>query len=107
MNSEKEENKLNRRQLLKTSTAAAAIATVSQAAWVKPVVNSVATPAHAMTSVGSIVDIASVTDILSTLVSVLTPGQIQALSGEGPLTVFAPTNQAFENISGVIAGLML
>ena len=48
----------------------------------------------------SIVDTAVATPILSTLVSVLTSplyaGVLAALSGDGPLTVFAPTDEAFE-----------
>lgn len=44
----------------------------------------------------SIVDIAAGEDIFSTLVAALTAGDLaEILSGEGPFTVFAPTNAAF------------
>lgn len=44
----------------------------------------------------SIVDIAAGEDIFSTLVAALTAGDLlETLSGEGPFTVFAPTNAAF------------
>jgi uncharacterized surface protein with fasciclin (FAS1) repeats len=44
----------------------------------------------------SIVDIAAGEDIFSTLVAALTAGDLaEVLSGEGPFTVFAPTNAAF------------
>merc|ERR1719162_2480436 len=47
----------------------------------------------------SIVELAIATPALSTLVSVLTSpgfeGVLDALSGDGPFTVFAPTNEAF------------
>ena len=43
---------------------------------------------------------------LSTLVSAIkTAGLAHALSGDGPFTVFAPTNDAFDAISSVVAGL--
>lgn len=48
----------------------------------------------------SVVELAAKTDRVSTLVSVLTSEDyapiLEALSGDGPLTVFAPTNKAFE-----------
>lgn len=45
---------------------------------------------------GSIVDLAKATPELSTLVTAVgEAGLVDALSGKGPLTVFAPTNQAF------------
>jgi transforming growth factor-beta-induced protein len=44
-----------------------------------------------------IVELASVTPTLSTLVAaVLKAGLVDALKGDGPLTVFAPTNDAFQ-----------
>lgn len=44
-----------------------------------------------------IVGLAVETDILSTLVAAVTAGDLAAtLQGEGPFTVFAPTNAAFE-----------
>ena len=48
-------------------------------------------------SAGTIVDIASGNDDFSTLVAAVTAADLGAtLSGEGPYTVFAPTNEAFE-----------
>lgn len=48
----------------------------------------------------SVVDIATSDKNLSTLVSALkAAGLVDALKGEGPFTVFAPTNAAFENLS--------
>lgn len=93
---------LSRRNLLKKTTAATGVVAVAQTDWAKPIVNSVILPAHAQTSAQTIAEIATATDILSTLVSVLTPGQVDALSGAGPLTVFAPTNDAFAAIQATI-----
>ncbi|EAU42073.1 hypothetical protein FP2506_17199 [Fulvimarina pelagi HTCC2506] len=46
---------------------------------------------------GTIVEVATSTDSLSTLVSAVeAAGLAETLSGEGPFTVFAPTNEAFE-----------
>lgn len=43
-----------------------------------------------------IVDLAVETDILSTLVAAVKAGElVDVLKGEGPFTVFAPTNEAF------------
>ncbi|CEM40132.1 unnamed protein product [Vitrella brassicaformis CCMP3155] len=48
---------------------------------------------------GDIVDIASETDDLSTLVTALeAAGLVETLQGAGPFTVFAPTNAAFEDV---------
>ncbi len=45
----------------------------------------------------NIVELAAGNDQLSTLVTaVKTAGLVETLSGEGPFTVFAPTNEAFE-----------
>ena len=47
--------------------------------------------------VGTIVDVASSTPALSTLVAgVKAAGLVETLQGAGPFTVFAPTNAAFE-----------
>jgi uncharacterized surface protein with fasciclin (FAS1) repeats len=47
----------------------------------------------------TIVDLAVATDDLSTLVSLVTEADLaETLSGEGPFTVFAPTNAAFEAV---------
>ena len=48
---------------------------------------------------GTIVDVAQGNDDFSTLVSAVTSANLgDTLSGEGPYTVFAPTNAAFEKI---------
>lgn len=47
----------------------------------------------------SVVDIATSDRNFSTLVSALqAAGLVDTLKGEGPFTVFAPTNEAFENL---------
>jgi len=55
-----------------------------------------------------IMDIAKATPVLSTLVTAVeTAGLSDALRGDGPLTVFAPTNAAFENLpDGVLDDLL-
>ena len=57
---------------------------------------------EAPSSTGStIVDLAVATPQLSTLVSLLgTAGFVEVLSGPGPFTVFAPTNNAFNKLPG-------
>jgi uncharacterized surface protein with fasciclin (FAS1) repeats len=48
---------------------------------------------------GTIVEIAQSNDDFSTLVAALkAAGLVETLSGEGPFTVFAPTNAAFEKL---------
>ncbi|UZR96437.1 fasciclin domain-containing protein [Chondrinema litorale] len=55
---------------------------------------------------GTITEIAAANDNFSTLVSLLQEyGLDEALNGDGPYTVFAPTNEAFEKISEVIPTL--
>ncbi len=55
---------------------------------------------------GTIVELASMTPELSQLVGALqATGLDAALAGDGPFTVFAPLNSAFEEISTVVAGL--
>jgi uncharacterized surface protein with fasciclin (FAS1) repeats len=46
-----------------------------------------------------IVELAVATDFLSTLVAALKAGDlVEVLKGDGPFTVFAPTNEAFANL---------
>jgi uncharacterized surface protein with fasciclin (FAS1) repeats len=53
----------------------------------------------------SILEIATATPALSTLVSaVQSAGLVSALSGKGPFTVFAPTNDAFAKLSALPTG---
>lgn len=56
----------------------------------------------------TIVEIAAGDDQFSTLVTaVKAAGLVDALSGDGPLTVFAPTNEAFEALpEGVLEDLL-
>ena len=58
---------------------------------------------------GTVVDIAVGNDDFSTLVAALTAaGLVDALSGDGPFTVFAPTNEAFAALpKGVLEDLLL
>ena len=57
---------------------------------------------------GTIVDAAVATDDLSTLVAaVKAAGLVDTLAGEGPFTVFAPTNAAFDALpEGTVATLL-
>jgi len=53
-----------------------------------------------------ILETAMSTPQLSSLVGAIkTAGLVDVLSGDGPFTVFAPTNDAFDAISAVVAGL--
>ena len=56
----------------------------------------------------TIVDLALATPDLSTLVTALKAGGlVKTLSGQGPFTVFAPTNEAFAALpAGVLANLL-
>jgi uncharacterized surface protein with fasciclin (FAS1) repeats len=60
------------------------------------------------TQAQTIVDLAAKTDQLSTLVTaVKAAGLAETLSGDGPFTVFAPTNAAFEALpAGVLEDLL-
>ena len=57
---------------------------------------------------GTIVDVASATDGFSTLVAaVIAADLVDTLSGEGPFTVFAPTDAAFADLpEGVLEALL-
>ena len=61
------------------------------------------------TSVGTIVDVASGAGNFSTLVAAVTAADLaETLSGEGPFTVFAPTDDAFAALpAGVLDALLL
>jgi len=57
---------------------------------------------------GTIVDIAVATEELSTLVTAVTEaGYVETLSGEGPFTVFAPTNDAFEALPPGVLDMLI
>ena len=56
---------------------------------------------------GTIVEAAVTTPELSTLVSLVgAAGLVDALNGAGPLTVFAPTNDAFGKVPAPLLGLI-
>jgi uncharacterized surface protein with fasciclin (FAS1) repeats len=61
------------------------------------------------TKVGTIVDVAVATDGFATLVAALKAADlVETLSGEGPFTVFAPTDAAFAALpAGVLDALLL
>ena len=100
------ESSNSRRKLLKTFAAGSGAVVAGKnlpESWTRPVVDSVMLPAHAQTSPCSptIVDIAAGNSDFSTLVLALqTAGLVETLSGPGPFTVYAPTNQAFTD-SGI------
>ena len=68
-------------------------------------IDTVLTPASVT---NNIVDIAAGNEAFSTLVTAVTAaGLADALSGEGPLTVFAPTNEAFAKLpEGTVEALL-
>ena len=62
-----------------------------------------------MAEPGTIVEVAQSNADFSTLVAAITAaGLVEALSGQGPLTIFAPTNAAFEALpNGLLNKLLL
>ena len=60
-------------------------------------------------TVGTVVDVAVATEGFSTLVDALTAADlVTTLSGEGPFTVFAPTDEAFAALpAGLLDALLL
>jgi len=60
-------------------------------------------------TVGTVVDVAVATEGFSTLVAALTAADlVTTLSGEGPFTVFAPTDEAFAALpAGLLDALLL
>jgi uncharacterized surface protein with fasciclin (FAS1) repeats len=67
------------------------------------------TTVKAPAEVGTIVEVAADTDDFSTLVEAITAaGLAETLSGDGPFTVFAPTNAAFDALpEGLLTKLLL
>ena len=80
-------------------------ATTSSAAASAPAASAPAEPA----TVGTIVEIAAGNPDFSTLVAAVgAAGLVETLNGEGPFTVFAPTNEAFAALpAGVLDALLL
>jgi uncharacterized surface protein with fasciclin (FAS1) repeats len=66
-------------------------------------------PAEDEAELGTIVDVASATEGFETLVAaVVAAGLAETLSGEGPFTVFAPTDEAFAALpEGLLEKLLL
>ncbi|MDH4017282.1 MAG: fasciclin domain-containing protein [Actinomycetota bacterium] len=64
---------------------------------------------EAVAEVGTIVDVAAANEDFETLVAAVTAADLGAtLSSEGPFTVFAPTDDAFEALpEGLLAALLL
>ena len=91
-----------------TATEASAAATTAASA--APMASEAPTMAASEPAgVGTIVDVASNTEGFSTLVAaVQAAGLAETLSGEGPFTVFAPTDEAFAALpEGVLDALLL
>ena len=67
------------------------------------------TTVEAPAEAGTIVEVASANDDFSTLVAAVTAADlVETLSGDGPFTVFAPTNAAFDALpEGLVANLLL
>ena len=87
---------MNRRTALKTTMAAGALAALSACAT-------------APMGPGNIVEVASGNDDFSTLVAAVSAaGLAETLQGEGPFTVFAPTDAAFAALpAGTVDSLLL
>ncbi len=86
---------MNRRNALKTTVAAGLVALVSGCAT-------------GNMSGGDIVAVASGNDDFSTLVAAVSAaGLVETLQGDGPFTVFAPTNEAFAKLpAGTVESLL-
>ena len=72
-------------------------------------VEAVAEETTEATTAGTIVDVASGSGNFGTLVAAVTAAElVETLSGEGPFTVFAPTDEAFAALpAGVVDALLL
>lgn len=86
-----------------TSQTSTSSASVGASAVVSPEAGMMSVPA------GTIVDIASGTPELSTLVTAVSAaGLVDTLNGAGPFTVFAPTDEAFAALpAGVLDALLM
>jgi len=94
-----------KRRLITAAVAAFALLTVSACGSEEES----STPAVEETVTNTIVDVASATEGFSTLVAALSAAElVETLSGEGPFTVFAPTDDAFAALpAGVLDALLL
>jgi len=89
-----------------TNASSAPAASASSAA---PSTEATASPSASATTAGTIVDVAAANPDFSTLVAaVKAAGLAETLSGAGPFTVFAPTNEAFAALpKGLVDKLLL
>ncbi|MDW4497776.1 fasciclin domain-containing protein [Sulfitobacter sp. D35] len=87
---------MNRRSLFRSAAAAGALALVAGCS-------------AGVTGGGDIVDVASSNDDFSTLVAAVSAADLaETLQGDGPFTVFAPTNEAFAALpAGTVDSLLL
>jgi transforming growth factor-beta-induced protein len=85
---------MKRTILLSLATLAIVVAACSPAA--SPTPTPTATPAPTTAAAGDIVEVATAAGTFGTLLTAATKaGLVETLKGEGPFTVFAPTDEAF------------
>lgn len=74
-----------------------------------PAASEMASESPSMDEPGTIVDVAASNPDFETLVAAVTAaGLVETLSGEGPFTVFAPTDEAFDALpAGLLDALLL
>ena len=90
---------MNKLTIALASAASLAIAACSEAPAEEEMDTSADVTANAEAETGTIVEVAQGNSDFSTLVSAVTAAGLgETLSGEGPFTVFAPTNTAFAKI---------
>ena len=91
------------------ATTATSAAATSAATTESEAMGSEAMGSEASEDAGTIVDVAAGNPDFSTLVAAVeAAGLVETLSGTGPFTVFAPTNEAFEALpAGVLDTLLL
>lgn len=105
---DKDQVKPSERRKLLLGTAAAGGAAALSGSWTKPVVDTVLLPAHAETTsaLPTNCEIAQSTGVHTTLVQLLIDtGLDSAVCGADEITVWAPTDAAFEAISDIIPTL--
>ncbi len=74
-----------------------------------PAASMEASPSEAMEALGTIVDVAAASEDFETLVAAVTAADlVDTLSADGPYTVFAPTDDAFDALpEGLLDALLL